>query len=285
MNNLEQTLENERLEHNEIYDGQKDWLLTAPLTWERYQKVMCQPPHLGGSLYGLDHQIFLNHLASVLQELPQTTMHILDYGCGNGALAIAIAARGFQVTGFDLSDKGIEIAKQAATVAGVADRTAFITANAQNLPFEDNTFDLVVGKAVLHHTIKYEGTAAELHRILKPNGRVLFFEGASTNPLILLARNFTIKEELGDVPLTTPKIKQFATAFSAVQIQGYFFLYMLKRFGYYSSNETLPDLGKNSIGKTSIFRFFLRLCLAFDQLFINNKVNRLAGRYLIELRK
>ncbi|MEL6942553.1 MAG: hypothetical protein AAFO82_07785, partial [Bacteroidota bacterium] len=108
--------------------------------------------------------------------------------------------------------------------------------------------------------------------------------GAS-NPLIALARTFTIQEELGDVPLTIRKLKDFAIDFKEIDIQGYFFLYMFKRFGYSSSDETLPNQGRNQIGGSWIFRTILKLLLAFDQLFINKKITKLAGRYLILMKK
>jgi len=246
---------------------------------------MCKPPHLGGTLYGLDHKILLDFLVETLQNYDPAQTRILDYGCGTGALAIALASKGYQVSGFDLSDKGIEIAQLAAQKAGVSNSTDFYTANAQQLPFENQQFDLVIGKAVLHHTIKYEGTEQELYRILKPGAKVIFFEGAASNPFISLARKFTLKEELGDVPLTVKKVHHFARNFQKVNIRGYFFLYMFKRLGYYSSDESLADLGKNKLGRSFLFRWMLRLCLFFDRLFINEKVSETAGRYLIDLEK
>jgi len=282
---LTHQLEQERIEHNEIYAQQQGWLVKKALTWDRYYQQMSIPPHQGGSLYGLDHKIFLDTLLQVLEEYQGQEIHILDYGCGTGALSIALATRGYKVSGFDLSDIGIQIANEAAKKAGVSEKAIFLVANAQQLPYADHSFDLVVGKAVLHHTIKYDDTNKELYRIMKNGGKAIFLEGGASNPLIASARNFTIQEELGDVPLTIKKVKAFAADFKEINVQGYFFLYMFKRFGYYSSDETLVDKGRNRIGKTLIFRFFLSIFLVFDRLFINKKINNLAGRYLIELNK
>lgn len=283
--NTDQQLEQERLEHNAIYGDQGERLLEQNLAWDHYYQQMSVPPHQGGSLYGLDHKIFFDYLLQLLKDKPKADIRILDYGCGTGVMGIALATLGFQVAGFDLSDTGIEVAKTAAKKAGVEQRTVFEVANAQQLPFADNSFDLVIGKAVLHHVIKYEGCGPELHRIMKPGAEALFLEGAAGNPLIAQARKFTIQEELGDVPLTSSNINAFATDFKNVAIKGYFFLYMFKRFGYSSSDETLPNQGKNRIGKSGLFRFFLKACLWFDQLFVNEKILSLAGRYLIILKK
>lgn len=284
MNNKQQ-LEQERLEHNAIYADQGERLLEQSLSWDDYYQQMCIPPHQGGTLYGLDHKIFFDFLLQSLEGIPKEEVRILDYGCGTGVLGIALASLGYQVAGFDLSDAGIEVAKTAAKKAKVDQQTEFVVANAQQLPFQDNSFDLVIGKAVLHHVVKYEGCGEELYRIMKPGAQAIFLEGAAGNPLIALARKFTIQEELGDVPLTSKIVDDFATDFEQVDIKGYFFLYMLKRLGYYSSDETLPGKGKNSFGRSFIFHWMLKLCLFFDQLFVNKKTLSLAGRYLIILKK
>ena len=275
----------ERIEHNRICERQKDWLLDTPLTWERYYHRMCLPPHAGGTLYGLDHKIFLDYLIEELERLKKTDLKILDYGCGTGALSIALADKGYQLEGFDLSDKGIEIAQKAAKKAGVENKTNFVVSNAQFLPYRDETFDLVIGKAVLHHTIKYDGTDRELYRILKKGGKAVFIEGAAGNPLIAAIRYFTIRKALGDTPLDLKRIARFAEKFSRHRVKGYFFLYMLKRFGYYSSDETLPGRGKNRLGEHPLFQRVLKACLTFDEHFINEKRPRISGRYLIEIQK
>jgi ubiquinone/menaquinone biosynthesis C-methylase UbiE len=283
--NNKQQLEQERLEHNAIYADQGERLLEQSLSWDDYYQQMCIPPHKGGTLYGLDHKIFFDFLLKSLKDTPKNEIRILDYGCGTGVMGIALATLGFPVAGFDLSDAGIEVAKTAAKKVKVDQQTEFVVANAQQLPFADNSFDLVIGKAVLHHVIKYEGCGQELHRIMKSGARAVFLEGAAGNPLIAQARKFTIQEELGDVPLTSSNINSFATDFETVDIKGYFFLYMLKRFGYYASDETLPDRGKNRFGRTAAFRFMLKVGLFFDRLLVNEKVLALAGRYLIILKK
>ncbi|MEL6655868.1 MAG: class I SAM-dependent methyltransferase [Bacteroidota bacterium] len=280
-----QQLEQERQEHNTLYGKQRDRLLEQSFAWQQFYNLVARPPHLGGTLYGQDHHLFLGRLREILANYPAGEARILDYGCGTGALGVALASLGYQVTGFDLSDEGIAVAQRLAAQQGLVAKTEFVVANAQALPFDDQSFDLVVGKAVLHHTIKYPGTAEELHRIMKPRACAVFLEGAASNPLIALARRFTIQEELGDVPLTIKRVQAFGQNFSEVKMDGYFFLYMLKRLGYYSSDETLPDRGQNSIGKTTLFRQFLRMALALDNALVNKKVLSLAGRYIIELWK
>jgi ubiquinone/menaquinone biosynthesis C-methylase UbiE len=241
----------------------------------------------GGGLYGLDHRIFFERVEQVLKEERTGDVRVLDYGCGLGDLGILVAQRGFQVDGFDISPEAVQGAKRWASNSGVDDRVDFRVANAQQLPYDDGTFDLVFGKAVLHHTIKYIGTGDELWRVMKPGARAFFMEGAATNPLIRFARVFTIREELGDVPLTTRNIAEWGSRFTDINIDGYFFLYMLKRLGFESYDDELEGRGKNVFGKTKLYRGLLRLFLVFDEWMVNEKSysDLVAGRYIIEVTK
>ena len=211
--------------HDRLYSNLRQRLKGCSLNWEEFYKRHCTPPHEGGQLYGLDIRIYLDRLDSVFKKLPVDS-RILDYGCGMGEMSIAIATRGFDVTGFDLSGVGVETARALAEQASVSRSARFCVANAQALPFADSTFDLVLGKAVLHHTVKYPGTNTELYRVMKPGSQALFLEGAASNPLIRLARLFTIRRELGDVPLTYRNVRSWAEQFPRVDITGYFLLYI-----------------------------------------------------------
>jgi SAM-dependent methyltransferase len=63
----------------------------------------------------------------------------------------------------------------------------FLVAPAENTSLPDETFDLVVGKAVLHH-VDVPAAAAEVRRVLRPGGRAVFFENQDRNPLLRVAR-------------------------------------------------------------------------------------------------
>ena len=66
---------------------------------------------------------------------------VLDVGCGPGRHAVALARRGYAVTGVDISPRFLELAADAARAAGV--RAAFFEVDARGMPFEDE-FDAVV---------------------------------------------------------------------------------------------------------------------------------------------
>lgn len=95
----------------------------------------------------------------------------LDVGVGgSGATVIEAARRGVRATGSDLSTEGIDVARRFAASEGVLDRTTFVVAPAESLPFADNAFGSVSGVAVLEHLDDDGRAAREMARVLRPGG-------------------------------------------------------------------------------------------------------------------
>jgi len=103
---------------------------------------------------------------------------VLDMGCGRGAVLAMVAkllSRGHAV-GVDLwtsdqSGNRPEATQRNLIMEGVADRCELRTGDMLALPFDDNTFDLVIGHAVIHHIPDVELAFREMLRVLKPGGR------------------------------------------------------------------------------------------------------------------
>ncbi|MFS8111224.1 methyltransferase domain-containing protein [Rhizobium jaguaris] len=104
---------------------------------------------------------------------------VLDVACGTGTLAIAakrrVGAKG-SVTGIDASAEMIERAQRKADRAGL--EVTFVNGTAQQLPFGDGQFDIVMGTLMLHHLPKpvRAAFACEARRVLKPGGRLLLID-------------------------------------------------------------------------------------------------------------
>ena len=75
------------------------------------------------------------------------------------------------MTGVDITKKAIEISKNRFRHLGISGQ--FITADAQDLPFNNNTFDIVCSMGVLHHIPDIEKALEEIYRVLKPNAKVI----------------------------------------------------------------------------------------------------------------
>lgn len=83
-------------------------------------------------------------------------------------------------------------------------RPQFHVMDAHQLDFADNSFDVVFGKAILHH-LDYEIALKEIRRVLKPEGVMLFMEPLDFNPLMKLVRYMTPKLRTPDEEPITGK--------------------------------------------------------------------------------
>lgn len=110
-------------------------------------------------------------LAGRLAVRPDAT--VLDVATGRGATALLLAGEyGADVTGVDLSNANVTAAAGAAHAAGLTDRVRFQTGDAERLPVEDATFDVVVCECAFCTFPDKPTAAAELTRVLKPGGRL-----------------------------------------------------------------------------------------------------------------
>ena len=108
---------------------------------------------------------FLSRLAVV----PNTEM--LDVACGAGQIAIPAARAGVRVTGIDIASNSIEQARGRAKDEGLDVR--FDEGDAENLPYENASFDLVVSLIGAMFAPRPERVAAELIRVCRPGGRIV----------------------------------------------------------------------------------------------------------------
>ena len=111
---------------------------------------------------------------------PKDEARILDVGCGGGILTEAMAARGWQMTGVDLSPKSIEVARRHAEESGV--EVEYQVGSAYELPFDDASIDAVVISDVLEHLHDLPRSVREIARVLKPRG-VMAFDTINRTPL------------------------------------------------------------------------------------------------------
>ena len=95
---------------------------------------------------------------------------VLDVACGSGNATIPAARTGATTTGLDITPKLLEAGKNAAAEAGV--EIEWIEGDAQDLPFDDAGFDVVLSVFGCMFAPDHRKTAEELVRVLKPGGRM-----------------------------------------------------------------------------------------------------------------
>lgn len=96
---------------------------------------------------------------------------VLDVACGAGNATIPAAKTGARTTGLDITPELLEAGKKAAAEAGV--EIEWIVGDAQDLPFDDATFDVVTSVFGCMFAPDHRKTAEELVRVLKPGGRMV----------------------------------------------------------------------------------------------------------------
>ena len=102
---------------------------------------------------------------------PKEDEKILDIACGGGALSLKIAENGCEVYGIDISEVAIKYSKRLAEGEKLACK--FKVGSAEDLPYPDGYFDKVVCSSSLEHFKDDIKALKEIHRILKPNGKVV----------------------------------------------------------------------------------------------------------------
>jgi len=103
----------------------------------------------------------------------QPAMSVLEVGSGLGILARRVAAIAQCVVGLEISWAQI-------SMAGGSSGVVFVQGDAQAIPFENATFDLVYARYLLEHVSDPPAVLAEIHRVLRPGGRVAILENDVT---------------------------------------------------------------------------------------------------------
>jgi ubiquinone/menaquinone biosynthesis C-methylase UbiE len=97
---------------------------------------------------------------------------VLDVACGPGFLTMTFAAHAADATGFDATDALLALAREEAARRGLANVT-FTSGDAEDLPYPDETFDVVACRAAYHHFPRPERVLSEMRRVVRRGGRMV----------------------------------------------------------------------------------------------------------------
>ena len=121
---------------------------------------------------------------------------VLDVGCGTGAFwsSIPRTLGEVRLVVVDLSRGMLELAASAANHK--VDRVSGVEANVQTLPFDDESFDVVIANQMLYHATNPDQAVKEIRRVLRPHGTFM----ASTIGPSHLHELFDIEQSIFEVP-------------------------------------------------------------------------------------
>jgi demethylmenaquinone methyltransferase/2-methoxy-6-polyprenyl-1,4-benzoquinol methylase len=100
----------------------------------------------------------------------------LDLCCGTGDLAIALAEAGARVVGLDFSEEMLRVAVEKADLKTAKSEIQFIRGDAQQIPFPENTFDIITIGYGLRNLADFDAGIRDMLRVCKPGGRLLALE-------------------------------------------------------------------------------------------------------------
>ena len=163
---------------------------------------------------------------------------VLDYGCAEGQFTEELLACSPQaVYGIDLGEKAIERAQ-----AKNLPSATFVVGDAHRLPWPDQHFDVIVGRAILHH-LDLSLATTELLRVLRPGGKMFFVEPLYHNPLTMVFRWLTPNARTRDEkPLERHEVRRIDARFRS-QRHG-FSLLVSMAVGAFTS--LLPGVGPSN---------------------------------------
>jgi SAM-dependent methyltransferase len=113
-------------------------------------------------------------LEKALGDEPRRYAHMLEIGAGTGYFSLNLLRSGIvaKATATDISPGMLDVLQESATQLDLQVET--LTADAERLPFADESFDLLLGHAVLHHLPDLRRALRECARVLTPGGTLAF---------------------------------------------------------------------------------------------------------------
>lgn len=153
-------------------DFEKDWEEALAGKLDRH---LIYPSDLPTTQFDLFELMKAKLVDDLVTRSGLTSGRVLEYGCGAAGMSIYFANQGFQAVACDLSARALQLANynsQRHLSVGSEKNLTGVRADAFRLPFEDNTFDIVMSYGLLEHLASgpLENMLTEVTRVLRPGG-------------------------------------------------------------------------------------------------------------------
>jgi ubiquinone/menaquinone biosynthesis C-methylase UbiE len=161
-----------------------------------------------------------NYLPTFVNFSGYKDKKLLEVGCGVGIDLARFAKEGALVTGIDLSERAIQLARTNFAQRGVKGELRVM--DGEYLKFDSETFDMVYAHGVLPYTTSVTNMIGEIYRVLKPGGEAIIQSYNKRSWLYFLSKTGSIKLEHEESPafhtFTISEFKRLLKSFSRVEI-------------------------------------------------------------------
>jgi len=131
-------------------------------------------PHLAAGVPADAGQLILHRRARLVEAvLERPGGHLLDFGCGNGAQTLLLAPAFERTTGVDINEEFLEGFVQAIGTSGNSEKIKAVATHGQPVDLPDGSVDVATSFTVLEHVPDEMAVLKDLHRLLKPGGRLI----------------------------------------------------------------------------------------------------------------
>jgi ubiquinone/menaquinone biosynthesis C-methylase UbiE len=162
----------------------------------------------------------LDYLPRIVHFSQYSGKKVLEIGCGVGLDLLRFAKGGAIVTGIDLAETSIDLAKKNFRINNVEGELKVM--NGEELDYPENSFDVVYAHGVIQYTTDSQKMIDEINRVLKPGGEAIMMVYNSFSWLNFLTKVFGVKIEHQDAPVirkfTVKEFKNMLRKFKKVSV-------------------------------------------------------------------